>query len=155
MAAPGLKLTFDNRDLMRRLNKVEDSVRKDAAAKGLRAAEMHMIGWVKIFMDKVLNRQTGNLIGSIEEEELHLGTKSWITFGPHTVYARIHELGGIIRPTNGPYLVFVGSSGNLVFTKSVTMPARPYLRPAMDEKGDESLKVMGDTIGSVIEGAYR
>lgn len=46
-------------------------------------------------------------------------------------YALIHELGGVIRPRRARALVFeVG--GRTVAVRSVTIPARPYLRPAAD-----------------------
>ncbi len=46
-------------------------------------------------------------------------------------YALIHELGGRIEPVKGKFLKF-RVDGNFVSVKSVTIPARPYLRPAAD-----------------------
>ena len=48
-------------------------------------------------------------------------------------YARIHETGlpDPIVPTNGKYLRFKGSKG-WATVKSVSIPARPYLRPGRD-----------------------
>lgn len=152
--AKGLRLTLDDKDLRRRLARCEDIVKKEASSKGLRAGSNYLIGQIKINITQRPLVDTGNLLNSVQEDELHLGEKAWITFGPHTVYARIHEYGGVIRPTNGKFLVFKGKDGNMVFTKSVTIPARPYIRPALDEHGDEALDLMGDTIGKVIDGAY-
>lgn len=53
--------------------------------------------------------------------------------GSDLVYARIHELGGDIVPKNGDYLTFKTADGNWVRTKKVTMPARPYLAPTLEE----------------------
>ena len=48
-------------------------------------------------------------------------------------YARIHELGGVIRPRKaGGYLQFKVRDGNWVKVRAVNMPARPYLEPARD-----------------------
>jgi len=47
------------------------------------------------------------------------------------VYAAIHEFGGTIRPKRAKRLVFEVEPGQLVFAESVTIPARPTLRPAM------------------------
>lgn len=146
-----LKLTFDDKDLKKRLSKVSAAVRSEAVEKGLRAGQNTAIAWIKIYMDKVLNRQTGNMINSVQEDEISISNVGWVTFGPHVIQARIHELGGVIKPIKGPYLVFKGSDGKLVFTKSVTIPARPYMRPAMDERSEDILKSMGDTIGSIID----
>ena len=65
---------------------------------------------------------TGNLVNSINVSD---GRKSKTSadcdIGTNVIYARIHELGGIIMGAFGiPGL-------------AVHMPARPYLRPAMDE----------------------
>lgn len=46
-------------------------------------------------------------------------------------YALIHELGGVITPKQAKVLVFE-IDGRKVFARSVTIPARPYLRPAAD-----------------------
>ena len=63
--------------------------------------------------------------------EVHIGPGSLI-------YARIHELGGIIRPVTAKMLSWVNDAGERIFAKLVHIPARPYLRPAMDEN-EESI----------------
>ncbi|WP_375668590.1 phage virion morphogenesis protein [Bartonella sp. AP36NXGY] len=53
-----------------------------------------------------------------------------VIVGSGLVYARIHQLGGVIRPKNGKTLRFFLKSGNahrFVCVHQVTMPARPYL----------------------------
>lgn len=51
-------------------------------------------------------------------------------------YAAIHEYGGEILATNGPYLVFPMPLPNtgyrIVRTPKVFIPARPFLRPGVD-----------------------
>ena len=47
-------------------------------------------------------------------------------------YALIHELGGTITAKNAPMLAIPQADGGVAFVKSVTVPARPYLRPAAD-----------------------
>jgi len=62
------------------------------------------------------------------------GGSATITAGNSRVPgARIHETGGIIRPKNGEYLHFK-VAGNWRRARQVTMPARPYLKPAADKK---------------------
>lgn len=41
--------------------------------------------------------------------------------------ARVHQFGAVIRPKRGPFLVFPGPTGGLIFAKKVTIPARPFL----------------------------
>lgn len=49
-------------------------------------------------------------------------------------YALIHELGGVIRPVRAKALQFRADDGSFVTVTQVTIPARPYLRPAADEQ---------------------
>lgn len=148
----GLKLTFDDGDLKRRLKQVDNAVRVEAIEKGLKSAALFLIANIKIYLveSSGLNVQTGNLLNSIELDELVISDKSYIMFGAHTVYAAIHEFGGIIQATHAPYLVFM-IDGHLIRTKMVTIPARPYMRPVIDRDGAEALKLLGTTIGGIID----
>ena len=69
--------------------------------------------------------RTGALVNSIiTERGKRSKTRAEANIGTNLVYARIHELGGIIKNAFGRGII-------------VHMPARPYLRPAMDEnEGD-------------------
>ncbi|WP_034157923.1 hypothetical protein [Sphingomonas sp. ERG5] len=56
------------------------------------------------------------------------------TWGVRDVkYALIHEVGGTIVPKNAKALAIPQPDGSVRFAKSVTIPARPYLRPAGDK----------------------
>lgn len=79
--------------------------------------------------------RTGVLEGSIDiAEGAHpegagiAGT--WGSKG--VVYALIHELGGTIRPVKAKALAIPQPDGSVRFVKQVTIPPRPYLRPAAD-----------------------
>lgn len=48
-------------------------------------------------------------------------------------YALIQELGGTITPKAAKALKIPQPDGSLRFAKSVTLPPRPYLRPAADK----------------------
>lgn len=48
------------------------------------------------------------------------------------VQARILEVGGVIKAKNAAALAIPLPDGGVVFRKSVTIPAYPYLRPAGD-----------------------
>jgi phage gpG-like protein len=50
-----------------------------------------------------------------------------VTVGTNLRQARIHQFGGVIKPVKKPVLVFPGPTGELIFAKKVTIPARPYL----------------------------
>ncbi len=53
--------------------------------------------------------------------------------GTNVVYAKIQELGGTIRPKNGPYLKFKTPDGKWHSVKSVTIKGRQYLSRAVTE----------------------
>lgn len=52
-------------------------------------------------------------------------TPSKVVIGSDKIYAAIHQLGGVIKPKHGKFLVWRDSLG-LHFAKQVTIPARPY-----------------------------
>lgn len=56
------------------------------------------------------------------------GTDAHADVSPHTVYARIQEVGGTIRPVHRRFLRFV-QDGEVVYAKRVTLPPRPYMAP--------------------------
>lgn len=79
--------------------------------------------------------QTGILEGSIDIAEFARDEGAGVvgTWGSKDVkYALIHELGGVIVPVRAQALKFKLPDGSFRIVKSVTIPARPYLRPAAD-----------------------
>lgn len=91
-----------------------------------------------VFSDKSL----GNLSASITVEKEYISGGAEATIGPTVVYGRIHELGGTILPVFAKMLHWIDDNGKDVFAKVVHMPARPYLRPAMDDHITEIVKAM-------------
>ncbi|WP_455466224.1 phage virion morphogenesis protein [Bartonella sp. B39] len=74
-----------------------------------------------------------------------------VIVGSGLVYARIHQLGGVIRPKNGNSLRFCltsGQSHRFVCVHQVTMLARPYL--GLSERNKvEIVKAAEDWLGRV------
>jgi len=66
------------------------------------------------------------------------------------IYGRIHELGGIILPVHAKMLSWV-DNGKRIFAKRVQIPARPYLRPAVDEHENEIGQAVGHQLRKQIE----
>ena len=115
----------DNFDAVR--NAVTGAMLMDAALAGGHVIEGH----AKVNASKGgpthLNVRTGHLVNAISTSEGEKGKNYAEAYiGPgDVVYARIHELGGMIKGAFGiPDMI-------------VHMPARPYLRPAMDENEDD------------------
>ncbi len=76
-------------------------------------------------------------------------TPTKVMVGSNLLYARIHQLGGSIKPKKGEALKYKGKNGKDVFIKEVNMPARPYLgvsKADMDE--------VRATMAAFIKGAF-
>lgn len=95
-------------------------------------------GWIREseLSGQVLRRKTGALASSViatppEVAGGRIAVQIQPGFGDRPlVYARIHELGGIIVAKNVQYLRFKTDDGRWHFKKQVVIPARPYMRPA-------------------------
>ncbi len=66
-------------------------------------------------------------------------------YGSKVPYAAIHEYGGTIKAKNAPYLVF--KLGPFWYKKKqVTIPARPYLNPALKDAQPEINSIMAGVV---------
>ena len=90
-----------------------------------------------------LRRRTGDLANSIDFDirEGNLGPE--VVAGSFGVrYAAVHEFGATIRPRRAKALRFQIPGGGWVTTKRVTIPARPYVRPALDKRKERILQIL-------------
>lgn len=71
-----------------------------------------------------------------------MALRVWYSAGTNIEYGAITEYGGDIVPVNSQFLRFV-VNGQEVFTKRVTIPAQPYLRPAFDTKRNDATQEVG------------
>lgn len=73
-------------------------------------------------------RRTGTLARSVRAEPAVLSGSGRATssVAPHTVYARIQQLGGVIVPVRAPLLKWKDKSG-WHSARRVRLPARPYM----------------------------
>jgi len=100
--------------------------------------------------EKLYRHPTGNLMNSINVKAGKTTAHSAsVTIGTNVIYAAIHEFGGTIKAKNAPYLCFV-VDGNFVKTKSVEIPARPYLRPALNDNKGKIVQAMGVQLAKLI-----
>jgi len=77
--------------------------------------------------------RTGALRGSIRVQGPEGGAAGWTgKVGPHVIYANIQEFGGVIVPKRVRFLRWVDAGGEH-FARKVTIPAHPYMRPALAE----------------------
>lgn len=99
---------------------------------------------------RILNRRTGRLRNSITSDVRIAGDKVIGRIGSNVVYARIHELGGEIVPRRAKALKFqIGDKW--VTTQKVVMPARPYLRPAIEKNISEIGEILSRHIIEAFE----
>jgi phage gpG-like protein len=120
-------------DALKRMDKAA-RIAKQRVEAAVRKASMRVVRQAKINVRQVLNttgKSKGRLSGSITVTDVP-GEPLARAIGTDVIYARIHEKGGVITPVHADKLVFPGRDGNLVFADSVTIPARPYLEPALD-----------------------
>ena len=142
--------------------KLEDNIAKMAAAatgeqlvKALLAGGHVLAAYAeinanKVFSSKALNNLAGSIIVVVDKAER---TNASVNVGPTVIYGRIQELGGVIKPVIAKMLSWIGDSGERIFANSVTLPPRPYLRPAVDEHMDEIVDAIAYQLKQNIEGA--
>lgn len=74
--------------------------------------------------------KSGSLRESITHEtreaEVEVGTAANAA-GDAGRYAAVHQFGATIRPKRGEFLIFTSPGGRLIFTREVTIPARPFI----------------------------
>ena len=94
---------------------------------------------------------TGVLAGSIGSEILRgPGSEIIGKVGTKIIYGPIQEFGGTIHAKNAPYLVFQTKDGSWHSVKSVTIPAHPYLRPTLEEKRGQVVRLIEEGIEKVL-----
>jgi phage gpG-like protein len=138
------------------------AIRKAVTGEQLKKAALaggHVIeANAKINVEKTFSsKSTGGagLGGSIQTVIAKAGeTSAWVDVGPTVIYGRIQELGGIVLPVVAKMLSWV-DDGKRIFAKKVQIPARPYLRPAVDEHKAEIEQAVGYKLRSQIEQATK
>lgn len=100
-----------------------------------------------------LEVKTSALVGSINVTEAKsTETYAEVDVGPSVLYAAIHEFGGIIVPVTKRFLSWV-QDGIRIFANEVHIPARPFMRPAVDENEDRIVNAVAHEIRRGIENA--
>jgi phage gpG-like protein len=92
---------------------------------------LNTIGFLRFANGKLILQNQGRLKNSITYRPASAADgMPQLVIGSNLIYARIHQLGGIIRPKSAKALRFpVATPEGLkwITKKSVTIPARPYL----------------------------
>lgn len=72
----------------------------------------------------------------------HLDGPDAVEWGSNLIYAAIHQTGGEIHAKTAKGLAFTLATGEFAIVRKVTMPARPYLGLASEDKA-EILDIVG------------
>lgn len=120
---------------------------KKALLDGVKKSILYAEGEAKKSFGKPgkLKVQTGHLRRSIKSSLITRYNLLVASLHSDVVYAAIHENGGTIRAVNSPYLKF-NIDGRWVSVKEVTIPARPYLEPAIIDNLDKMSELISDCI---------
>lgn len=99
-----------------------------------------------------LEMETGALVNSIAVSlASSSATRAEVDTGPSVVYGRIHEVGGIIVPLHASRLAwFDKDTGEFHSALAVHIPARPYMRPAVDENKDSMLSAIATEVNRAL-----
>jgi phage gpG-like protein len=132
---------IDTSNFEKALARIGAAAAGEALGKSAAAGALVLVGEAKIKIEEnFVIHPTGPLKASVRVGRVwssgNSATAEWGSYG--IVYARIHEYGGVIYATNGPYLTFKTEDGAWHMVPFVTMPARPYMRPTIDEHGKDA-----------------
>jgi len=144
-------LKIDTKQLDKALSKIHGNV-SDGLGKAVLAGLFQLEAEAKINIRANFKQRTG-FLASAWETILDNKTNKTATghTAPLAVYARIQELGGVIKATKGR-LTFQTDDGAWHSVNAVTIPARPYLRRAADEHKEDIFQAVSNILNELIEG---
>lgn len=136
---------------------VRKSVTGDGLTKAVQAGGHVIEGYAQINANRVFSsKATNTLANSIHVELVEASEKSAaVHVGPSVIYGRIQEMGGVIKPVHAKTLSWIGSEGVRIFANLVHIPARPYLRPAVDEHKPDIENAVGNALMKSINEAVK
>jgi len=135
------------------LQKMDAQVRQRGLKNSVEAGARLVEGHAKVNIVNTFKKQTGNLANSIMVDVVASADKATARIGPTAIYGRIQELGGTVKPLIKKRLHWVDENGKHHSAESVTLPARPYLAPAVNDHEQEIIDAMAENLRSEIEGA--
>lgn len=127
------------------------------ALSGVETGEILMVG-AQIVQDaaraniaaQLYRNSTGHLASEVRIRRVNQWAVKVGVWG--VIYAAVHEYGAVITPKNAEFLHFF-VDGEEVFTKQSVIPARPYMRPAVEDNRSAINAAMAKKARELIEGA--
>jgi HK97 gp10 family phage protein len=134
-------------EFIRDLNKLSVTARSARTMDALEAGGQIIVAYAQDNIRNKLNKHpTGFMVNNVGLRRNGKVVEAGV-FG--VIYAKIHEFGGIIKARSAKFLRFQ-VEGQWVMTKSVHMPARPYLRPAVDNHMPEIKDAIADGLRGLL-----
>jgi len=124
-----------------RATKGYQKIKKDATRQRREQAFIQKKGGSKLL------QQSGDLRKSVVIGKF---SKDSVEVGSPLIYARIHALGGEIRPKNKKSLLIPLGGGQFLHVRKVTIPARNYLQL----QNEDGVTIMMATKDYLLEGKY-
>lgn len=129
-------------DLIAKLNQIDKNFRGEAGKSMVNAGAMIINGETQVNINETFSdKNTGGLKNSVST--VVSTNKPEAKVEVRKIYARIQEFGGTIKPVKAKMLHWE-EDGKDIFAKSVTLPPRPYFRPAIENNEQEIVKAMSD-----------
>lgn len=129
-------------ELIAKLNQIDKNFRGEAGKSMVNAGAMIINGETQVNINETFSdKNTGGLKNSVST--VVSTNKPEAKVEVRKIYARIQEFGGTIVPVKAKMLHWE-EDGKDIFAKSVTLPPRPYFRPAIENNEDKIVKAMSD-----------
>ena len=141
--------------LVEKLNRIGRFLRGQVSKEAVHAAGLQVQNHARMNIHSTFSRhQTGGLANSISTTSRNIGDGAEAEVMVHKVYARIQELGGTIVPLpsnkKGLLIWRDPDSGKICVARKVTLPARPYLAPAIAHNQSDILNAAEKVIDSYL-----
>lgn len=134
---PVASLTIDTKAFMEDLKKLSNAARGKALEEAINAGGLELENEIKLHIEKNKLVKTGNLLNSIKKGPAKVSdTSAEVEVGTNVPYAARLEF---------------GFSGADSLGRIYNQPARPYMRPAVDEGKDRIEQAVSATLKRNIE----
>lgn len=90
--------------------------------------------WKRSIRAQIMGTKTLTFEGHLRDSISSSSGRDYAEWGTNRIYAAIHQFGGTIKPKRASALHFRLANGAFVSTKSVTIPARPFLGTSPDDE---------------------